>query len=519
MSENGRSRLLRSLASSWLALGVGIGISFFLSPFVVNKLGAGWYGVWAVAAQFTGYLFLLDFGVRESVVRYTSKYVAKRQAPQLSRVLSTAILLYGGITVLTLLATGIVVWGMPHWFSLDEQYWRDARIAMAYTGATIASTFLFNVFTGIMMGLRKWEITNAIGIGLNVLRSALIVVFLWRGHGIVALAGIQFFVGVFSGLLTAVMALVMLRKCGMTFRFAALSLRRYRAFARRIFGYGFYVIVNNVGEKLIATTDAIIVGIFLPIASVAYYAIGSSLVSYMRSLLGSTAQLFNPLTSHLHAVGQRGSIAPAFMFGAKINLLVTLPIATVFVLLGERFIGLWMGAEFAAPAGQVLAILSITSVLSAPQWMFSSVLYGLSRHRLIAALRVVEGVVNLGLSIVLVQIIGLPGVALGTAIPSIIIVMFVLPVMAARVIGLDLRRYYFEIYVRPALAILPVAGLAYWMRVHWPSTNLIFFFGQVALLCVAYLPCAFALILSAPERAQIVRRLHLPAILAGHHKA
>ena len=79
MIGSGReSTLLRSLASSWLGLAVGIVVSFFLSPFVVNKLGSTWYGVWAVASQFVGYLYLMDFGVRESVVRYTSKYAARR---------------------------------------------------------------------------------------------------------------------------------------------------------------------------------------------------------------------------------------------------------------------------------------------------------------------------------------------------------------------------------------------------------------------------------------------------------
>jgi O-antigen/teichoic acid export membrane protein len=178
-----------------------------------------------------------------------------------------------------------------------------------------------------------------------------------------------------------------------------------------------------------------------------------------------------------------------------------------------------MGPEFAAPAGQVLAILAITTVLAAPQWLFSSVLYGISRHRIIAILRIVEGVVNLGLSILLVQLIGLPGVALGMAIPSIVIVVLVLPFFAARAIGLDLRRYHAEAYLRPLLAILPVAALALWMRAHWPAGGLVAFFGQVALLCLCYAPFAFALVLSASERRQVVQRLRLPAFLAGGSRA
>ena len=514
MSDTSRTRLLRGLASSWLGLAIGVAISFFLSPFVVNKLGAAWYGVWAIAGQFTGFLFLLDFGVRESVIRYTSKYAARHHGPQLNRVLSTAVLLYGGITTLALLATGVVVWGMPHWLDLEPQFWSDARIAMAFTGATIAVTFLFNVYTGIIMGLRKWELVSVVGIGLNILRALLIVVFLWQGSGIVALAAIQFGMTIVQGLIQALMSTSMLRNRGLPFRLEWLAPRRFRAFARKLFGYGFYVIVNNVGEKLIAATDAIIVGIFLPIASVAYYAIAGTLVNHLRQLFGASAMLFNPLASHLHALGQRKAVNDAFMFGMKINIIIGLPVAAVCVVLGQHFIGLWMGAEFAAPAAQVLTILAVTAVLSAPQFLISSVLYGLSRHRIIAVLRIIEGVVNLGLSIVLVKLIGLPGVALGTAIPSIIIVMFVLPVLSRRAIGIDLARFYVEGYLRPLLAIIPMAILAWWVRVSFPASNLFYFFVQVALLCLVYLPCAFALILNADERLQIVQRLRLPTFLA-----
>jgi O-antigen/teichoic acid export membrane protein len=519
VSDTSRTKLLRGLASSWLGLAISIVISFFMAPFIVNKLGAAWYGVWAVAAQFTGFLFLLDFGVRESVIRYTSKYAARNHGPQLNRVLSTAVLLYGGITTLALVATGILVWGMPHWFDLESQYWRDARIAMAFTGATIAVTFLFNVYTGIIMGLRQWELVNAVGIGLNLLRTLLVVVFLWRGHGIVALTAIQFAITTLGGIIQALMSRNMLRNRGLPFHIEWLAPRRFRAVAKKLFGYGFYVIVNNVGEKLIGMTSAIIVGSFLPIATVAYYAIASTLVGHQRQLFSATATLFNPLASHLHALGQRKAVNDAFMFGMKINIIIGLPVSAVFVVLGQHFIALWMGEEFAAPAAQVLTILAITAVLSAPQIVISSVLYGLSRHRIIAVLRIIEGVINLGLSIVLVQRIGLSGVALGTAIPSIIIVMFVLPVLSRRAIGIDLTRFYVEGYLRPLLAIVPMALLAWWVRVSFPAPNLWIFFGEVALLCLVYLPCAFILILNANERLQIVQRLRLPTFLAWGTRA
>jgi len=514
VSERGSS-IARSLASSWLALGVGVAVSFFLSPFVVNQLGAAWYGVWAVAGQFVGYLYLLDFGVRESVVRYTAKYAARGRRDALNRVLGTAFVIYGAVTVLTLAAVALCVWKVPDWLDLEAQYWRDARWAVLFAGLTIAQTFLFNVFNGIVIGLRRWDIGNAIGIAWNLLRAALTVFFLLRGYGIVALAAIQFGVSFLSGVTSVVISVVMLRRRNMAFGPARLTRRQFKALARRVLGYGGYVIVNNVGEKLINATDAVVVGIFMPIQAVAHYVIAGSLIGYLRSLLSATGKIFNPLASHLRELRQGDALRNAFLLGVKICILITLPIGMAFVVLGDRFIGLWMGEQFAQSSGEVLRILAATAILSSPQYVFSSVLYGISRHHVIAALRIVEAAVNLGLSIWLVQSMGLVGVALGTTIPSVAIVMVVLPLVACRIVGVGLPEYYLNAYLRPALAIAPFAAAAWWVRGNLPAANLFEFLLHMIGLTAIYLPCAYFIVLDAAERRMVRERMGLARKRAG----
>jgi O-antigen/teichoic acid export membrane protein len=499
--------LLRSLASSWLGLAVGVVVSFFLSPFVVNKLGAAWYGVWAISAQFVGYLYLMDFGVRESVIRYTSKYAARRNGAALNRVLSAALAIYGVITLLALAVTGVAVWGLPYWFNLEPDFWHDGRVAMAFTGLTIAQTFFFNVFNGVILGLKRWELTNALGIGLNLLRASLIVVSLLGGGGIVSVAAVTFSVALLGGVINAFIALRLLREVSLPFAYAALRPRHLFALGRRILGYGFYVIVNNVGEKIITATDAIVAGVFLPIQSVTHLAIAGSLVGYLRALLGTSAQIFNPLASELHSLREPAKVTAAFLLGVKICTLITAPIAASFVILGEQFIGLWMGAEFAGPSSAVLTVLALAAFLSAPQYVFSAVLYGMSQHKVIALLRIAEAAANLLLSIILVQTMGLVGIALGTAIPSAIVVMLILPVLAGRTVKVSVGAFYAQAYLRPLASIAPFAAAAAWLRAFFAPSSLAGFFLQIAALLLIYLPCAYYVVLNAAERKLMVERV------------
>jgi hypothetical protein len=184
--------------TNWLTLAVNVAVSFFLAPFVVQKLGSIYYGIWVLTMQFTGYLYLLDFGVRESVVRYTSKYAARKQGRQLNRVLTTAFVVYLPIFVLCLVATAVGMWGVTQWFNIDAVHAHDARIAVLFTGLTIAQTFVFNVFNGVQLGLRQFSAANLVNIALTLVRTAVVVFALNRGASF-ATERNWFCAGVFRG--------------------------------------------------------------------------------------------------------------------------------------------------------------------------------------------------------------------------------------------------------------------------------------------------------------------------------
>lgn len=495
----------RSILSNWAVLTLNIVISLFLSPYVVNKLGSVYYGIWALTLQFTGYLFLLDFGVRESVVRYVSKYNARQQNGPLNAVLTTAVRIYIPITLVCVALTAVCAYGVPFWFDLDPALHAEARWTTALVGLSIAQTFIFNIFTGIQYGLQKFELANAFGMIVAIVRTALIIYLLEQGYGIVGLSAVQFGMTIVGGLMGAWIALSLLRKAHLPFHLVKLSPRRRTALRNRVLGYGWYVLVNNIGQKVIFASGAVVIGVMLPIASVTPYAIAGSLVDNLRSLVAMTATVFNPLSSHLQAIGRTSEVAALLRTGSKLAVLIALPVAMSFVLLGTQFIGLWMGAEYAQPAGSILMVLGVAQIISAPHHIVSSVLYGISQHRVIAIVRVAEAALNLALSIVFAYQFGVVGVALGMSIAHVISVGLVLPYRACSVVKLPLMSYYGATLLRPAAAILPFTLGALWVRDQYPAGSLIVLLSQIAALVVLYAPCVYFLGLNSDERSMVLR--------------
>lgn len=502
------SKLAQGIASNWVSLLINVAISFFLAPFVVRNLGSTWYGVWAVTMQFTGYLYLLDFGVRESVIRYTSKYVARQQSRQLNQILTVAFSVYGVVTLLATVLTVAVAAAAPSFLDLPPEQHTQARWVIVLVGLTITQTFIFNVFNGVLLGLQRWVWNNVIGVVITLLRTAAIVVALHKGYGIVALAAVQFATGLASGLVSWGLASRELAVEGTRMQLVKMSSRRYRALSSRVFRYGLFVFVANIGQKIIVASDAIVIAAFLPVSSVTYYAIAGSLIEPLRTLLATTAHVFAPIASRLHSLGKRDELGETMTSGSKLVLIIALPVAITLIMLGAEFVRLWMGPEFAGPAGEVLVVLGLTMIVATPSFVTSMVLYGISRHNIAAYLKIGEAVVNLSLSIVLVQSMGIVGVAIGTAIPHAIVGTLILPILTCRAIGHPLAKFYTGAFVGPLLAGAPLVLGELWIRNNVTFSGLIPFFACIAVLCVGYVLLVLVLALNKKERALVLSYVH-----------
>jgi O-antigen/teichoic acid export membrane protein len=117
-----------------------------------------------------------------------------------------------------------------------------------------------------------------------------------------------------------------------------------------------------------------------------------------------------------------------------------------------------------------------------------NVVYGLSKHRPVAMWAIFEAIANLGLSIWLVGRWGVIGVAWGTVLPSWVINVVLWPRYITRLLDIPLRRYLFQSWARPALAVIPFGLACFAAESWWPARHLSGFFLQMA----ALLPIALA---------------------------
>src|SRR5437773_12359346 len=176
------------------------------------------------------------------------------------------------------------------------------------------------------------------------------------------------------------------------------------------------------------------------------------------------AAVVMPAATRLQTQGKTADLREIFLKWSKVALSVTIMAGLFFGVLGPRFIAWWVGPQFEHAAGQVLQILMLSYLIFLPvRGVALPILMGLGKPRLPTIGFLVAGLVNLGLSILLVRPLGLAGVALGTAIPNVLFAAAVL-VQACRELDAPVAEYLRYVFPRAALGALPVRGLLLWVK-------------------------------------------------------
>ena len=466
---------------NWVALGITIVVSFFLSPYAIHKLGNVGYGVWTLVNSLISYMELLDLGLRGAITRFVSRDHAAGKHEEAGRAVSAALWFRLAIGLTIVLVSLVLSRLAVPVFHIPSTLAKSASWAIITMGAALALTLTGGLFGGILAGLHRFDYLSGSTIGQTLLRAAGFVFLLESGHGIVALAIWELFC-------VAAGTVVRIALCFYEYSELRISLRLPDgAIVRSLWTYSFYAFVINFSIQLVYYTDNLVVGRFVSAEAVTFYAIGGGLMAYLRQLVASLTQTFTPLASSLDARGRPDHVRQLLIQGTRAAMLLALPVEVGLLFRGPSFIGLWVGQQYVEIAGTVLRILLVSEVFAIANYTSAGIAYGLSKHRPVAMWAIGEGLGNLAVSTVLVRYMGILGVAWGTVIPGLIIHVLIWPRYASKIAGIPILSYLWQAWFRPLFAAVPFAIGCYIAGRTWRVQSLPQFFVQIAALLPIYL--------------------------------
>jgi O-antigen/teichoic acid export membrane protein len=463
----------------WLSTLLSIAVGLFMSPFLIHHLGEAGYGVWVLVQSTVSYMYFMDLGLRTTVVRFSAQAQARGDHDEVNNVVSAALWIRVWTAGAVIAVAIILVAILPHVFRIPIQYQLTARVALILAATTVASALVFSVFPAVLSGLGRFDLLGTIDLAQVSIVSLGLVPIIRTGHGLIAMASWQLSV-------VLVFNLVTMAVCFRTYPPLRLRFRKPETkLLRSLWSLGLYVIITNGAGQLILYTDNVVVGAFIGVAAVSYYAIAGKMVEYIRQIAVSILKYVMPLASSFGARNEHARLRQLHLRGTQALLLITYPVVITLIIRGDTLLRVWISAKFSAEATPVLQILSLTIAIMLANANVNGLTLALNRQRTLAFVSLGEGVANLFLSIILVQRIGVIGAAVGTLIPSTITSFFFWPRYLCRMLDMSTVEYLREGWLRPVVALIPFALVTYWAEWHWLPTKLVWFVLQTAVLLPA----------------------------------
>ena len=449
--------MLRNVGSNWVLTLVSIAAAYVLTPFIIDALGKEGYGTWTLITAMTGYIGLLALGVPMASVRYLAQHAAEKNTGEVNRVIGSCAGLYLGMGAVAVVV-GAILMGLFSLYEIPATLRGESRLAFALMVLQLSMGFIGLLPEGIMFAHHDFVLRNVVRVAGVVLRFGLTIGLLSLRPSLLLLALVQIAVIVFD--FSASWLIIRRRYPGVRF-----SLRDFdRAMVRRILSFSVFVLLLNAGARLSFETDALVIGAFIGVGAIPFFAVANSLVIYLMDFLVAIAAVVAPMATKLSTEGRQRDLQEIFLKWSKVALSLTVLASLFLITLGPRFIGWWIDPSFEEPAGGVLQILMLSCIVFLPiRGVALPILLGLGKPKIPTIAFVAAGLANLGLSVALAGPFGLAGVALGTAIPNVLFAAVVL-VVTCRELGIPVMTYLEYVVPRVALGTLPVLALLLWLE-------------------------------------------------------
>jgi O-antigen/teichoic acid export membrane protein len=474
-------RLLIGAATNWLAFAATLVVGFFLTPYMVRRLGDGPYGVWAFVESVLAYFTLFDLGIAACVVRYVARFNATGDRDELNRLASTTLSLFFGLGAIVLaVGSALLPVILP---SLEESGMPASDVlgfALLMLG-NLALTLPLSVFPSILDGLERFALKSLIRIVVLAIRTTGTIVLMENRPSLWDLGVLFTACNLVEHGALAVCAFKSLPGLRFARRFVD------RATLKRVKGYSLHAFLAMVAGRTCVQSGTVIVGALLGASPVTYFAIAARLVEFAKALLRTATNTLTPAISAQEANGEIESIRRLFLRGTRWVLYAILPVHLGLIVFGRSFLAIWLGDPmYAERCYPILVILSSTLTLVVAQSMASRVLYGMGCLSRFSRAALVEAFANIALSLLLCPRFGLIGVAVGVAAPNLVMCLWVIGHTAGG-LNVPVRRYLAGAWLRPT--VISVVPLGVWLLVRIPIGD---WATLIAAICIGMLPYGIA---------------------------
>ena len=331
---------------NWITIFVQIIISLFFIPFFLNTVGDKQYGLYTFSNSIIAWIDTLLIAIGSAYYKFLTREKKKNGEYGEARACGVFLLIFI-ITAAIILLLGV---GFDCLLYFDVIKLNEYTLSEKNQICLIILMSVFSTFVSTILTVRKsynfykekFIFVYTVGFFQVVVQSAVSVVFLKLGFGVVAVAATHFGVAILTSIILSLYARFFLKE-----KVSLKPISEEDKIARKhlfieILIFSSFVIINTVVDTLNKSLDKTILG-FYNANSIANYQLAYVIPSYLISFTSIVSIVFEKRLNDAYYNG-RGleEMNEVFLKVSNIQMLFTMLIVGGFIACGKEFVFLWL---------------------------------------------------------------------------------------------------------------------------------------------------------------------------------
>lgn len=509
-----RKRLAVNMIANIIAFGVQFGVSFVLTPYIINTLGAEAYGFVPLANNFIGYTNIITVALNSMASRFITIEMNRGNTAKANEYFNSVFIANIILALILLIPSVTIVLYINDFLAIPAGLLTDVQWTFSFAFISLLGGLILSVYGCAFFVHNRLDLNAKRNIEGNIIRAVvLIALFMVFQPKIYFVTATMLIVNVYIWVTNVYYTRKLVPELTIGFgRF------KWNA-VKELLSSGVWNSVNELSTVLLTTLDLLLMNMFVGAQASGEYSLVKVLPTFMQSIVGVMVNVFIPQFTIYYAKRQHEKLLNSIMFSIKVmGWLLTIPIGYLIVFGGD-FYRVWVPGQD-ADLLQALSILTLVPLIVTCSINTIYNVYTVTNKLKVPALVwLVIGVINVLLVIVLLKFTPL-------GIWTIPIVSFVMvlarnltftPIYAAHCLNVPWTTFYKAIFRGCLCASSVMIISAVYRFVHVPTD----WFGLIiaATICGTLSLCVNVLIaFDKVERREFIGLVHDKIAGKIHHR-
>lgn len=470
-------------------------VTLLYVPILLRGIGQSEYGLYQIVGSVIAYISITQTLLSAGVLKYYCQYKDTNNERMMENTLAIAKRIYYFFSVVVIIVGAVLYIVFPVFYktSLLAEEIKEAQKMIILLSVNIIINLTNYVYTAAITANEKFIFLKIVEILSTIFQPITIILCIRR----VPYAITVVFVQVIFNFLVSVVRKVY---CTKKLKIKIVYHGRDRQLVRNILFFSLWVFFAALADQIFWKIDQILLGKIYGAAIVAIYAVGAQIYTNYMTVGVSVSGVFMPKISQVYNTKKDlHEISDIFIKVGRISFMLCAAIMFGFIFYGKEFIELWAGKDYEV-AYYIALIVMVPFTIDIIQNIGLTVLQVINKYSFRGKMYLIIAVINVVFTLFMTKAWGMVGAASATAISMFIGNGLIMNVYYAKVAGLDIKRFWIEIFkIIPSLIIVCAFGILIKFIVLGNSWHT--FILHIVLFVVAYIPTLYFMATNKYEKA------------------